>query len=374
MLRVTYIHELPDWPNFTWRQEELIDQLAEIRYQQGLLLGRMEAIGFDLKTEAELNALTDTVVKTSEIEGEVLTADEVRSSVASRLGVDIGGPPPSENRNVDGIVDLMIDAAENCYAPLTKERLLSWHAQLFPYGWSNIGHITVGDWRKPGKGPMRVVSGRPGRERVHFVAPSEDRLEHEMQAFIKWFNALRRSDNILKAALAHLWFVTIHPFDDGNGRIARAIADLALARSDGVSQRFYSMSSQIRKERNDYYEILQLSQKGSMDITNWIVWFLDCLGRAIEAAHDTVSASIARVRFWDGLTEVEINDRQRKILRRLVNGFDGKMTTMRWARITRCSQDTALRDITDLIGKGVLEKGSAGGRSTSYALVNCGSF
>ncbi len=370
MLRVTYIHELPDWPNFTWRQEELIDHLAEIRYQQGRLLGRMEAIGFDLKIEAELNALTDTVVKTSEIEGEVLNIGEVRSSVASRLGVDIGGPEPSGNRNVDGIVDLMIDAAGNCYAPLTKERLLGWHARLFPTGWNNLGRITVGDWRKPGQGPMKVVSGRPGRERVHFVAPSEDRLEYEMQSFLEWFNSLKRSDNILKAALAHLWFVTIHPFDDGNGRIARAIADLALARSDGITQRFYSMSAQIRKERADYYEILQLTQKGSMDITNWMVWFLDCLGRAIEAAQDTVNTTIEKVLFWDGVRDVEINDRQRKVLRRLVNGFEGKMTTTKWARMTRSSQDTALRDITDLIDKGVLERGPAGGRSTSYSLVH----
>ena len=217
---------------------------------------------------------------------------------------------------------------------------------------------------------MQVVSGRPGRERVHFVAPSEDRLEYEMQSFLEWFNSLKRSDNILKAALAHLWFVTIHPFDDGNGRIARAIADLALARSDGITQRFYSMSAQIRKERADYYEILQLTQKGSMDITNWMVWFLDCLGRAIEAAQDTVNTTIEKVQFWDGIRDVEINDRQRKVFRRLVNGFDGKMTTTRWARMTRSSQDTALRDITDLIDKGVLERGPAGGRSTSYTLVH----
>ncbi len=370
MLRTTYIHELPDWPNFTWRQDTLIDQLAEIRHQQGLLLGRMADIGFDLKQEAELNALTDTIVKTSEIEGEVLNIDEVRSSVASRLGIDVGGPVPS-SRNVEGIVDLMIDATGNCYAPLTRERLFSWHARLFPAGWDAIGQrITIGDWRRPGRGPMRVVSGPRHRERVHFVAPSEDRLEHEMQAFLQWFNALEKSDNILKAGLAHLWFVTIHPFDDGNGRIARAIADLTLARSDGISQRFYSMSAQIRKERANYYEILGLTQKGAMDITNWMVWFLDCLGRAIEDAHETVTSVIEKVRFWDGIADIEINDRQRKVLRRLVNGFHGKMTSTKWARMTRSSQDTALRDITDLIDKGILERGRAGGRSTSYSLVS----
>ena len=369
MLRITYIHQLPDWPNFTWRQDALIDQLAEIRHQQGRLLGRMSDIGFDLKQETELNALTDTIVKTSEIEGEVLNVDEVRSSIASRLGIDIGGPV-APGRNVEGIVDIMVDASGNCYAPLTKERLFGWHSLLFPTGWNNMGHITVGDWRAPGRGPMRVVSGRPDRERIHFEAPSEDKLEHEMQAFLLWFNALTKSDNILKAALAHLWFVTVHPFDDGNGRIARAIADLALARSDGISQRFYSMSAQIRKERADYYEILHLTQKGAMDITNWMVWFLDCLGRAIETAHATVASVIEKVKFWDGIVDVEINDRQRKVVRRLVNGFEGNMTTTKWSRMTKSSQDTALRDITDLIAKGVLERGPSGGRSTSYLLVN----
>ncbi len=367
MLRIIYIHELPDWPNFTWRQDALIDQLAEIRHQQGRLLGRMADIGFDLKQETELNALTDTIVKTSEIEGEVLNVDEVRSSVASRLGIDIGGPAPS-GRNVEGIVDLMIDASGNCYAPLTKERLFGWHSLLFPNGWNNVGRITVGDWRKPGKGPMQVISGRPGRERIHFQAPSEEKLEHEMQALLLWYNAQVKSDNILKAALAHLWFVTIHPFDDGNGRIARAIADMTLARSDGISQRFYSMSSQIRKERDDYYQILELTQKGAMDITNWMVWFLDCLGRAIEAADEAVTSIVEKVKFWDGIADIPINERQRKVLRRLVNGFEGYMTSTKWSRMTRTSQDTALRDITDLISKGVLIRGPAGGRSTNYQL------
>ena len=369
MLRITYIHQLPDWPNFTWRWEAIIDQLAEIRHQQGLLLGRMTDIGFDLKQEAELNALTDTVVKTSEIEGEVLNVK--RSPLVRRFS------PRHRHRRARTIPpqhrrDRRPDDRRtgNCYAPLTKERLFGWHSLLFPTGWNNMGHITVGDWRAPGRGPMRVVSGRPGRERIHFEAPSEDKLEHEMQAFLLWFNALTKSDNILKAALAHLWFVTVHPFDDGNGRIARAIADMALARSDGISQRFYSMSAQIRKERADYYEILQITQKGAMDITNWMVWFLDCLGRAIETAHATVASVIEKVKFWDGIVDGEINDRQRKVVRRLVNGFEGNMTTTKWSRMTKSSQDTALRDITDLIAKGVLERGTAGGRSTSYLLVN----
>ena len=369
MLRITYIHEHPDWPHFQWRQEELIDLLATIRHQQGLLLGRMEAVGFDLRQQAQLNALTETVLKTSEIEGEVLNVDEVRSSVASRLGVDIGGLAPP-HRNVDGIVDLMVDATLQCDEPLSAERLFGWHSSLFPTGRNNITRITTGAWRAPGDGPMRVVSGRIGRERIHFEAPSEDRIEHEMRAFLQWFNAPTKHDNILNAAIAHLWFVTIHPFDDGNGRIARGIADMALARSDGVSQRFYSMSSQIRKERADYYEILELTQKGAMDITNWMVWFLDCLGRALENAQDTVASAVARVRFWDTFAGMQLNDRQRKVIRQLVNGFDGYLTSTRWAKITGCSQDTALRDITDLINKSVLERSQSGGRSTRYDLVN----
>ena len=364
-----YIHELPDWPNFTWRQDSMIGLLASIRHQQGLLLGRMDAIGFNLKMEAELDALTETVVKTSEIEGEILNANAVRSSVASRLGIDIGGLVPT-TRDVDGIVDLMINATDRCVEPLTKERLFGWHSLLFISGWNNTGKITVGDWRKPGKGAMQVVSGRIGRERVHFEAPSEDKLEQEMTTFLEWFNQPNGLDDIVKAAIAHLWFVTIHPFDDGNGRIARAIADMALARSDGISQRFYSMSSQIRKERSGYYEVLEHTQKGSMDITIWIVWFLECLGRAFENANQTVASALAKVRFWDTIVDINLNARQQKVVRRVVNGFEGKLTSAKWAKLTESSQDTALRDITDLIEKGVLERSDAGGRSTSYNLVH----
>jgi Fic family protein len=369
MLRVTYIHELPDWPRFQWREQEVIDLLATVRHQQGVLLGRMGALGFDLRQEAELKAVTDGVVKTSEIEGEVLNPAEVRSSVASRLGIDIGGFIPTR-RDVDGIVNLMIDATARCHEPLTEERLFKWHSSLFPTGWNNMGRITVGAWRKPGMGAMRVVSGRIGKERVHFEAPSEDRLEAEMHDFLTWFNAPSQTDDMLKAALAHLWFVTIHPFDDGNGRIARAIADMALARSDDVSQRFYSMSSQIRNERAEYYQILELTQKGVMDITNWMVWFLDCLGRTIDNAQETVASAITRVKFWDEIADVPLNARQRKVIRRLVSGFEGKLTTAKWSKMTKCSQDTALRDISHLIENRILERSSAGGRSTSYALVN----
>ena len=369
MLRILYIHEHPDWPNLTWRQDELIELLANVRHQQGILLGRMESLGFDLRQEAELNAVTEGVVKTSEIEGEILNPDEVRSSVASRLGIDIGGMVPIR-RDVGGIVDLMIDATAHCEQPLTPERLFGWHSLLFPTGWNNRGRITVGAWHKPGDGPMRVVSERGRSETIHFEAPSEDKLDQEMQKFLEWFNTSTNTDNVLKAALAHLWFVTIHPFDDGNGRIARAIADLALARSDNTPQRFYSMSAQIRKERHDYYSILELTQKGTVDVTNWMIWFLDCLQRAIKSAQDTVATAIARVKFWDGISDLSINDRQRKVLRRLINGFEGKLTTTKWTKMTKCSQDTALRDITDLIQKSVLERSQSGGRSTSYDVVN----
>ncbi len=364
----TYIHDLPEWPNFTWRHDAVTDLLADIRHQQGLLLGRVSGIGFDLKQQAALNALTETVVKSSEIEGEVLNVDEVRSSVASRLGIDIGGYVPT-HRDVDGIVEIMVDATSQFDTLLTKDRLSVWHAQLFPYGWGSSGRMVVGAWRKPERDPMQVVSGAMGQERVHFQAPSANRLEAEMEAFLKWFNESDGPDDVLKAALAHLWFVTIHPFDDGNGRIARAIADMALARSDGVPQRFYSMSAQIRKERPDYYRTLETTQKGDLDVTMWLVWFLECLGRALEAAQETVSSAIVKVQYWDSIADVPLNERQHKVIRRLVNGFEGKLTSAKWAKLTKASQDTALRDITDLMEKGVLKRGPAGGRSTSYLLV-----
>lgn len=365
----TYIHNRSEWPNFRWRHDELTDLLAEIRYQQGLLLGRMSDIGFDLKQQATLNALTDTVVKTSEIEGEVLNVDAVRSSVASHLGIDIGGYIPT-HRYIDGIVEIMIDATGQFDNPLTKDRLFVWHAQLFPYGSSGSGRIIVGAWRNAETGPMRVVSGFMGHERVHFEAPSADRLESEMEAFLSWFNTSEDLDDVLKAALAHLWFVTIHPFADGNGRIARAISDMALARSDGLTQRFYSMSAQIRKDRTEYYRMLETTQKGDLDITQWMVWFLECLGRAIEAAQETVARTIVKVQYWNTIADIPLNERQYKVMRRVVNGFEGKLTSAKWAKMTKSSQDTALRDIADLIDKGILERGPAGGRSTHYSLID----
>ena len=364
-----FIHDLPEWPNFTWRQDDLLDLLAEIRHKQGLLLGRMDALGFDLQSEAELNALTQTVVKTSEIEGELLDTDAVRSSVASRMGVDIGGYVPT-HRDVEGIVDVMMNATGHFNDPLTPDRLFLWQALLFPYGTAGDRRIPLGRWRGVETGPMQIVSGFVGEERVHYLAPTYQRLDYEMGLFLDWFNSPDSTDDVLKAALAHFWFVTIHPFPDGNGRMARAIADMTLARSDGVARRFYSMSAQIRNERREYYNVLEATQKGDLDVTNWLVWFLGCLGRALDSAQETVAVATERVKYWDTLADVALNARQQRVLQRVVNGFEGKLTTKKWAKMTKSSQDTALRDITDLLDKGVLERSPAGGRSTSYLLAN----
>ncbi len=368
MMRSMSIHEQADWPHFQWRQEGLVDQLAAVRHRQGRLLGRMEALGFDLRQEALLDTLTEDVVTSSEIEGEILDSAQVRSSVAQRLGMDIAGLSHAD-RGVDGIVDLMLDATERYAQPLTQERLFSWHAALFPTGRSGLRRITVGGWRDDRSGPMQVVSGPIGRERVHFEAPAAARLDQETRAFLDWFNAPADTDEVLKAGLAHLWFVTVHPFDDGNGRIARAIADMALARSEGSPQRFYSMSSQIRRERAAYYSILERTQRGTTDVSEWMSWFVACLGRAIEGAKTTLMAVFTKARFWEGIASLPINERQRAVINHLLDGLEGKLTTSRWAKMTKCSQDTALRDITDLMERGVLARRPEGGRSTSYALV-----
>ena len=369
MLRRIYIHQQPGWPRFHWRQEGLVDQLAAVRHRQGRLLGRMEALGFDLRQEAMLETLTEDVVTSSEIEGEILDVEQVRSSVARRLGMDIGGLTQA-GRNVEGIVELMLDATERFSEPLAQDRLFGWHTALFPTGRSGMRRITVGGWRDDGTGPMQVVSGPIGRERVHFEAPAAALLSQEMGAFLDWFNAPPDIDEVLKAGLAHLWFVTIHPFDDGNGRIARAIADMALARSEGSPQRFYSMSSQIRRERAAYYTVLERTQKGTTDVSDWMNWFLACLGRAIEGAETTLSTVLTKARFWEQMATLPINERQRLVINRLLDGLEGKLTTSRWARMTRCSQDTALRDVSDLLVRGVLVRSPEGGRSTSYALVD----
>ncbi len=362
-----YIHEQSDWPLFRWRDEELSAQLAEVRHRQGRLIGRMEALGLPLQAEAVLATLTQDVLKSSEIEGEILPADQVRSSIARRLGVDIGGVSAID-RHVDGVVEMMLDATRNYKAPLTRDRLFDWHAALFPTGRSGIRRISVGAWRDDATGPMEVVSGPLGWEKVHFRAPKADRLDAEMTAFLTWLNDPSRIDPVLRAGLAHFWFVTIHPFDDGNGRIARAIADLALARSEKSAQRFYSMSAQIRIERNDYYKALERAQRGTLDITSWLAWFLGCLGQAIDGAEDILSGVLRKARFWEAHGTAPLNERQHMMVNRLLGGFDGKLTSSKWAKLAKCSQDTALRDINALIERGVLRRDEAGGRSTGYLL------
>lgn len=364
-----YIYQHPNWPNFTWDEERLIKPLADVTHRQGRLLGRMEGLGFQLQAEATLQAMTIEVIKSNEIEGQTLDADQVRSSIARRLGMDIAGLVPSV-RYVDGVVEVILDATRNYKEQLTTDRLWGWQSALFPSGRSGIQKIVVGAWRdnKPDD-PMQVVSGAMGKERVHFQAPTSDVLDHEMNQFMNWFNSSVDIHPILKAAIAHLWFVTIHPFDDGNGRIARTIADMQLTRADGTPQRFYSMSAQIRTERNDYYDILEKTQKGSLDITAWLEWFLACLDRALMAANTVTGGVIEKARYWEYLSTKNLNDRQRLMMNRMLDGFIGKLSTSKWAKITKCSQDTALRDIQDLIHQNVLIKEQSGGRSTTYILI-----
>jgi Fic family protein len=363
-----YIHELSDWPRFRRDDRRLATPLSAARHLQGRLIGQMEALGFRVKEEAVLRTLTEDVLKSSEIEGERLDADQVRSSVARRLGIDIGGLQPAD-RHVDGIVEMVLDATQHYDQLLTADRLFDWHASLFPAGRSGMHPITVGTWRDDRTAPMQVVSGPVGRERVHFEAPAAERLEAEMQRFLEWFNSEAATEPVLKAALAHLWFVTIHPFDDGNGRIARAIADMSLARSEGSSQRFYSMSGQIREERGEYYRILEQTQRGTTDVTAWMEWFLGCLTRAIEGAQAALSGVIERARYWERLRDMPLNERQRLVINKLLEGFEGKLTTSKWAALTKSSNDTALRDIQQLVERGLLLRNPAGGRSTSYALA-----
>lgn len=363
----TFIHAVPGWPDFRWDEGFLSPRLAAVRYRQGRLIGRMEALGFDLRAEAVLTTLTEDVLKSSEIEGEVLDKVQVRSSLARRLGLDIGALAPAD-RHVEGVVEMMLDATQKYAEPLSDERLFAWHAALFPTGRSGMTRIIAGAWRDSGSDPMQVVSGPMGREQVHYEAPAAERLNAEMTAFLKWFAEDATIDPVLKAALAHLWFVTTHPFEDGNGRIARAIADMGLARSEQSPQRFYSMSAQIRVERNAYYDVLEATQKGDLDVTGWLVWFFGCLDRAIEGAELTLSGVLRKAHFRESMKQQPLNARQRVVINRLLEGFDGKLTTSKWAKLTKSSPDTALRDITDLVQRGVLARDSAGGRSTSYSL------
>ena len=362
-----YLWQAPDWPNWRYDLAALVGPMAEVSRAQGILIGRLADVGAPLRDKANLLALTEDVLRTSEIEGERLSVASVRSSLARRLGVDIGALA-AVDRHVEGVVEMVLDATANCHAPMSRERLFGWHAALFPTGYSGLSKIQVAGWRDDANGPMQVVSGSIGRQNVHFEAPPAVRLEIESERFLAWLNGDSGEPPLLKAGLGHLWFVTLHPFDDGNGRIARAIGDLLLARADGSPQRFYSLSAQIQRERKAYYDILERTQKGTMDVTEWLVWFLDSLHRAVDQAQGTLDAVLLKARYWQQWATIPLNERQVKLLNRLLDGFDGKLTTSKWAAIAKCSPDTALRDISDLLTRGVLRKTAAGGRSTSYEL------
>ncbi len=366
---MSFIHERPGWPVFFWDASAVSSVLAAVRHKQGLLLGKMDALGFDLRAEASLTVLTSDVVNSSAIEGESLNPDEVRSSLARRLGLDAAGLPEA-GRDVEGVVEMMLDATQHFEQPLSDERLFGWHASLFPTGRSGMRRIVVGAWRPDEAGAMQVVSGPIGREKVHYEAPGADLLEAEMSAFLDWFNETPPVDPVLKASIAHFWFVTIHPFEDGNGRIARAIADMALARADGTKERFYSMSSQIETERKEYYLRLESAQRGRLDITPWLEWFLGCLDRAIDGAQQTLSAVLYKAELWRWINRDPVNERQRLIINKMLNGFKGHMTTSKYAKLAKCSTDTALRDIRELVERAVLVQNPGGGRSTSYRLAD----
>jgi len=362
-----YIHQHKEWPNFTWDNNQILRLLGEVRNMQGRLIGQMETFGFDLRNQAVLDTITLDVIKSTEIEGEIMSTEQVRSSIARRLGIEIPGAVDSD-RNVEGMVDMMMDATQNCIQPLSYERLFNWHAALFPTGRSGMYKISVSNWRNDSTGPMQVVSGPMGYERVHFQASDSDLIDREMDAFVYWVNTEDKTDLVIKSAIAHLWFVTIHPFDDGNGRIARALTDLLLARSDGSPQRFYSMSAQIRVERKGYYDILEKTQKGELDITEWLIWFLNCLKNALQSTDVVLKTVLAKTEFWKKNGATVFNVRQKNLVNKLLDGFNGKLTTSKWSKIAKCSPDTALRDIQDLVNKNILSKEGAGGRSTSYIL------
>lgn len=364
-----YIWQHNDWPEWRYDLSVLAAPLADVSRAQGLLLGRLADVGLAMRDQASLAALTEDVVKTSEIEGEVLNVQSVRSSIARRMGVDIGAVAPVD-RHVEGVVEMVLDATSQATSRLTAERLFGWHAALFPTGYSGMSRIAVGQWRTDAEGPMQVVSGHLGRRKVHFQAPPAELLTAETERFLAWANAETAEPALIKAGLAHLWFVTLHPFDDGNGRIARAVGDLFLSRADGSPQRFYSLSAQIQRERKYYYEALERTQKGSLDVTDWLSWFLSTLGRAIASAQTTLDAVLVKARFWQHWSGMLLNERQVKVLNRLLDGFDGKLTSSKWAAIAKCSPDSALRDITQLLELGVLHKTPGGGRSTGYELAD----
>lgn len=362
-----YLHQRKDWPNFHWDSETLLPYVSKVRDLQGRLIGRMESIGFELRDEAVLETITEDIVKTSEIEGEFLNPEEVRSSVARRLGMDISGLP-NASKDVEGIVEMMLDATQRYQDPLTKDRMCGWHAALFPTGRSGMHKIMVGDWRDDKHGQMQVLSGPLGKEKVHYTAPNAPRLEEEMNQFIVWFNTNESTEPVVKSAIAHLWFVSIHPFDDGNGRIARAIAESQLARADRTSQRFYSMPAQIMKSKKGYYDILESIQKGSMDISHWLVWYFERLIEALEETGVSLSKILVKAKFWELHKNTNFNDRQTEMINKLQGNFVGKLNSSKWAKMTSVHRDTALRDIQDLVGKGVLSDSGEAGRSTNYVL------
>jgi Fic family protein len=363
-----YVWQQVEWPHWRYDATQLAQLLHQVHLAQGLLLGRMHDLGMDLQDQATLRVLTEDVLKSSEIEGEKLNPHSVRSSIARRLGVDIGALAEPD-RHVDGVVDMVLDATQNRDAVLSEQRLFAWHASMFPTGYSGLSKIRVGVWRDDSHGPMQVVSGSMRRQRIHYQAPDAVLLDAEMKDFLAWFNLDQRDDPVIKAGLAHLWFVTIHPFDDGNGRIARALGDMALAKAERSAQRYYSLSSQIQRERKVYYEQLEAAQKSDMDVTQWLTWFLECLLRALDGADETLSLVLAKARYWRVWAGMPMNERQVKLLNRLLDGFDGRLTSSRWGSMAKCSQDTALRDITDLVERGVLMRSQASGRSTCYELV-----
>ncbi len=363
-----YIHDLPQWPTFGWRTDAFLNLLLQVRHLQGRVMGKIEGLGFEMKNEASLDTITLDVLKSSEIEGEILNVEQVRSSIARRLGIDLAMSVEAD-RHVEGVVEMMLDATQNCYEELGAERLYAWHAALFPTGRSGMYKIDTGKWRSDSTGPIQVVSGALGKEKVHFEAPASQRLPYEMEKYITWFNTDHEFDPILKAAIAHIWFLSIHPFEDGNGRIARALTDLLLARADGSTQRFYSMSAQIRVERKQYYNVLERTQKGNLDITDWISWFLQCLLHALKSTQLTLNRVLYKAEFWQRNATTLLNTRQSKILNNLLDGFEGKLSSSKWAKIGKCSRDTAIRDINDLMAKGILQRDDSGGRSTGYVLV-----
>ncbi|MDO3628251.1 Fic family protein [Mucilaginibacter sp. BT774] len=363
-----HIHTLKQWPDLTWQDQELSVKLGAVRHRQGKILGQMNAAGFKIKEEAILKTLTLDVTKSSEIEGEILNPEQVRSSIARRLGLDVARLIPT-NHYIEGVVEMMLDATQNYKNPLTEDRLFGWQSALFPTGRSGIFKIKVGNWRNDEKGPMQVISGASGREKVHYEAPEAERLPVEMTQFLQWFNSSQEIDAVIKAGVAHLWFVTIHPFEDGNGRITRAITDMQLARADGSEQRFYSMSAQIEQEKRSYYDILEKTQKGSLDITEWLLWFLECLDRSMDSTDQIVGKVQAKDSFWKAHEGATLNGRQLKMINLLLEDFYGTLNVSKWAKINQCSTDTALRDIQDLVKKNILEQETAGGRSTSYRIV-----